>query len=80
MDDEFVETSHQGALRSIQQDLQGYLLGTDEKIERLQRQIELLVVGMNHKHSRKKEVEELYEEEMDEQKENVYPHYSKRNV
>ncbi|KAL8116534.1 hypothetical protein AgCh_022886 [Apium graveolens] len=78
--DEFVETSHQGALRMIQLDLQGHLLGTDEKIERLQKKIELLVIGMNQKTSRQSEVENLYEEELDDYKENVTLHFTQRGM
>lgn len=56
------ETSNQGTLRMLNQDLQGHMLGTDEKIGKLQQQIEMLVVGMkglvNSKYS-----EEEYEEE-----------------
>lgn len=56
------ETSHQGTLRMLQQDIQGHMAGTDEKIGRLQQQIEMLVVGMkglvNSKH-----IDEEYEEE-----------------
>lgn len=44
----------------IQRDLQGHMLGIDEKTERLQKQSELLVVGINKK-NHKKEEEELYE-------------------
>lgn len=43
--------SNQGTWRLIQLDFQGHLMGTDEKIERLQRQIKLLVLGMNHRSS-----------------------------
>lgn len=54
------ETSHQGTLRMIQQDLQGHMLGTDEKIGKLQEQIEMLVLGL-HKMNVTKNLEEEYE-------------------
>lgn len=66
--EEFPETSHQGTLRMIQEDIQGHMLGTDEKIERLQRQIELLVVGLNKRDSRKKLEEEFNEMEEEDYK------------
>lgn len=58
------ETSHQGTLRMIQQDLQGHMVGTDEKIGRLQEQIELLVRGLNKSHLHSK-MQEEYEEEVE---------------
>lgn len=71
LNEEFPETSHQGTLRMIQQDLQSHMNGADEKIERLQRQIELLVVGMNKKSTRNQGGYEFQEEE-DDYKENVF--------
>lgn len=78
--EEFPETSHQGTLRMIQEDIQGHMLGTDEKIERLQRQIELLVVGLNKRDSRKKLEEEFNEMEEEDYKENVMPGSSSKGM
>lgn len=41
-----VESSQQGTLRSIQEEIQGNKEGTNEKIDRLQEAIEKLVTGM----------------------------------
>lgn len=40
------ETSLQGTIRIIQQEVQGNKEGTEEKVEKLQEAIEMLVTGM----------------------------------
>lgn len=54
------ENSQQGAVGEIQQELQGHRSGTDEKIDKLQEAIELLVTGMqgllNKTHQRPEDV------------------------
>ncbi|KAL8146445.1 hypothetical protein AgCh_004249 [Apium graveolens] len=70
--EEYAESSPQGAFRIMQQDLQGHMLSAEDKIDRLQRQIELLVVGMNKNNSKKVDVDNEYVEE-DDYKENVLP-------
>lgn len=49
------ESSPQGTLNMFQQDLQGHMDGTDEKISRLQEQIEKLVIGLNKRNGKKYE-------------------------
>lgn len=67
------ESSQQGTLSMLQQEFQGHLLGTEEKIGRLQEQIEQLVIGLNRRSSRRYE-EPVYGDELeDDYKENVPP-------
>lgn len=56
------ESSHQGTLSMLQQDLQGHMIGTDEKISKLQEQIERLIVGLSKRIIRKMFLLELREE------------------
>lgn len=42
----FAESSHQGTLRMMQQDVQGPVVGTDDRIGSLQDKIELLHTGL----------------------------------
>lgn len=70
---EIPESSHQGNLNMLNQDLQGHMAGTDEKISRLQEQIERLVVGLNRR-SNAKYKESFYGEGSESKyKENVSP-------
>lgn len=67
------ESSQQGTLSMLQQEFQGHLLGTEEKIGRLQEQIEQLVIGLNRRDS-KSYKEPVYSDELeDDYKENVSP-------
>lgn len=71
--DEYPESSPQGTLKMMQHDLQGHMLGTEEKIDRLQIQIELLVVEMNNRTSTKKVEEDSEYMEDENYKESVIP-------
>ena len=48
------ETSHQGTLNMIQQDLQGHMIDIEDKIDKLQEQIERLVTGLNSRNDNMK--------------------------
>lgn len=58
------ETSQQGSMRSLQQEVPGVKESTDERIDKLQEAIEMLVSGMQGLMSMKpKKLEEILDEE-----------------
>lgn len=67
------ESSHQGTLNMLQQDLQGHMAGTEEKISKLQEQIEMLVVGLKKRNDIKYKGHSYGPGSEDEFKENVSP-------
>lgn len=73
------ESSQQGTLSMLQQNLQGHMLGTEEKIGRLQEQIEKLVIGLNRRDRSYKEPW-LGNDAEDEYKEDVSPGYGTKGL
>lgn len=59
---DIAETSQQGTLNMMQQDLQGHVEGANGKIDKLQAAIERLLIGMEGMVRNKSSTEEEFEE------------------